>query len=68
MDRKGEGGEIILVEKYQPNWIWTTLVKPVYKQASSKLFFLFAVGLWVHVLWVHVLAKSFSYSFIFQRK
>lgn len=43
MERKG-GGEIILVKKYQPNWIWTILVKPVYRQASSKLFFLFAVG------------------------
>lgn len=43
MDKKGEVGEIILVENYQPHW--TILVKPVYWQASIKstFFFLFAV-------------------------
>lgn len=46
IDRKGEVGEIILVQKYQPNWILSVLVKPVYRQASSRLGFVwfFLVG------------------------
>lgn len=44
IDRKGEVGEIILVQKYQPNWILSVLVKPVYRQASSRLGFGFFFG------------------------
>lgn len=53
MDRKREGG-VKKYKKYQLNWIWTFLVKPVYRQTSSKLVLLavvfFGLG-WVFWGW-----------------